>query len=466
MTRKLLARSTLAVDAETAFAWHERPGAFERLSPPWSPAQVDRRSGPGIEPGTRVEIRTRVGPFSLRWVAVHGEVVRGRSFEDVQESGPFARWRHVHRFVPVASGACRLEDDIEYALPLGHFGSLFGGSAADGMLRRLLVRRHAVTAGDLERHARVGRGRSLKVAITGATGLVGRALSAFLAAGGHRVVRIVRSRPQEGDILWDPASGRIEPGDLEGLDAVIHLAGENIAAGRWTRERKTAIAESRVTGTRLLAEALTRLERPPASFLCASAVGYYGSRGEEAVDESTAPGDGFLPETCLAWETAAEAASSRGIRVAHLRLGVVLSAEGGALKKMILPFRLGGGGPVGSGRQGMSWVALDDAIGAFHFLLMRGDLAGAFNVTSPHPVSQREFARALARVLRRPAVAPLPSFAVRALFGEMGERLLLEGAFVRPTRLAGAGFVFRWPGLPEALRFELGTMKETPEFVG
>lgn len=454
MTR-FVARARLPVSAEEAFLWHARPGAFERLSPPWSPAKVVRRTGMGIEEGTRLEIATRIGPFPLRWVAVHGPVDPGRSFEDIQVSGPFAHWRHRHRFLPEGADACTLEDDVEYALPLGSAGSLLGGALARRSIERLFARRHAVTLGDVERHRSAG-GRVLDVAITGATGLVGRALSAFLTAGGHRVRRVVRSGGGPDDILWDPGRGAIDAPRLEGVDAVVHLAGENIAAGRWTEARKRAIRESRVGGTRLLAEALARLARPPSALICASAVGFYGNRGDEPVDEASPSGEGFLAETCVAWEEAARPAAARGIRVAHVRLGTVLSAEGGALAKLLLPFLLGAGGPVGSGRQGMSWVALDDAIGIFHFLLLRDDLAGAFNATAPGAMPQKEFARTLGRVLRRPAIAPLPAPFVRAIFGEMGERLLLEGAFVKPGRLLDSGFGFRFAGLEQALRFELG----------
>ncbi len=452
---RFVARVRLPVSAEEAFAWHARPGAFERLSPPWSPARVIRRTGTGIEEGTRLEIVTRIGPVPARWVAVHGPVEPGRSFEDVQVSGPFAHWRHRHRFFPEGPAASTLEDDVEYALPLGAVGGLLGKALARRSIERLFARRHAVTLSDLERH-RLAGGRVLDVAITGATGLVGRALSAFLSSGGHRVRRFVRSGAGPEDVLWDPERRAIGAAGLEGVDAVVHLAGENIAAGRWTEARKRSIRESRVGGTRLLAETLARLARPPAALICASAVGFYGNRGDETVDEGSRAGTGFLAETCVAWERAAMPATERGIRVAHVRLGTVLSAEGGALAKLLRPFLLGAGGPVGGGRQGMSWVALDDAIGIFHFLLLRDDLSGAFNATAPGAVPQREFARTLGRVLRRPAIAPLPAPAVRAIFGEMGERLLLEGAFVAPTRLLDAGFRFRLPDLEAALRFELG----------
>jgi uncharacterized protein (TIGR01777 family) len=456
MSESFVARCRLPVNAETAYRWHASPGAFERLSPPWSPVRVVHRSGEGIEPGTRVEMKARIGPIPIRWVAIHGPAESGRFFEDRQVSGPFSTWRHVHRFHPEGESACSLEDRIEYTLPMGPLGATFGGAATRSMLDRLFARRHAVTVGDLERHSRFGRKGSLRIAITGATGLVGVSLEAFLSAGGHHVVRVVRSHPTGRDVFWDPGSGQIESEKMEGLDAVVHLAGENIAASRWTASRKDAIRASRVRSTRLLAETLAKLRTPPSVLISASAVGFYGSRGGDAVDESTGPGDGFLPDVCRAWESAAEPASAAGIRVVHLRLGVVLAANGGALEKMLLPFLMGGGGAIGSGRQGMSWVALDDVLGAIHFVLTSDGLSGACNVTSPHPIPQREFAKTLARVLRRPAVVPMPSIAVRLLFGEMGERLLLEGAFVIPARLQGAGFPFRWPVLEDALRFELG----------
>lgn len=462
--RVFVARSPVPADARAVFDWHASPGAFERLAPPSGDVAIEARSGPGIAEGTRVEFRTRAGFLPMRWVAVHGPVEPGRSFEDLQVSGPFARWRHLHRFEPAGEGRSILEDRVEYALPMGAIGDFVGGPFARRALRRLFARRHAVTAGDLERHGRFASHARLTVAITGATGLVGSALSAFLTSGGHRVRRVVRSEGTGDDIPWDPARGRLDPRDLEGIDAVVHLAGESIAGGRWTPEKKRRIRESREAGTLLLAEALAKTERPPSVLVSASAVGWYGSRGEAPLDEHAERGEGFLPETCEAWEGAAEPARRRGIRVVHLRLGVVLAAAGGALAEMLPPFLLGAGGPIGSGRQGMSWVALDDVIGAFHFALLTDDLSGPFNVTAPSPLPQREFARTLGRVLGRPAFLPLPAFAVRAIFGEMGERLLLEGAYVLPRRLEAAGFRFRWPDLEGALRFELERTEAGPEF--
>jgi hypothetical protein len=266
-------------------------------------------------------------------------------------------------------------------------------------------------------------------------------------------------------ITWDPESGRIDASQLEGFDAVIHLAGENIGSGRWTAARKERILASRVAGTRLLARTLAALTAPPRVLLCASAVGWYGDRGDEWLEDTSDPGGGFLAEVCREWEAAATPAVERGIRVVHLRFGVILSAAGGALARMLPAFRLGAGGRVGSGRQQVSWISLDDVVGAVGFLLFREGFGGPVAVTAPDPVPNAELARVLGRVLNRPAVVPFPSAAVDLLFGEMGRSLLLEGQRVRPGRLLDAGFRFRHPDLEGALRFELGRLERPPEGV-
>jgi uncharacterized protein (TIGR01777 family) len=301
------------------------------------------------------------------------------------------------------------------------------------------------------------------VAVTGATGLVGTALCAFLTSGGHTVRRVVRRAASPGDVTWDPEAGRLAVRDLEGVDAVVHLAGEGIASGRWTAQRKRRIVESRTRGTRLLAERLAALAVPPRVFVSASAIGYYGASDAPALDESAARGTGFLADVVDAWEGACEPAVRGGIRTVNLRFGVVLAARGGALAKMLPAFRLGAGGPIGSGRQGMSWVALDDAIGAIHFALGHGAMAGPVNVVAPGVLPQRDFARALGRALRRPALVPMPAAAISFLFGEMGREALLAGSFVVPRRLEAAGFRFRHPQLDGALRFELGRLEGGPE---
>ena len=296
----------------------------------------------------------------------------------------------------------------------------------------------------------------MNVLVTGSTGLIGSALVLSLTAGGHGVRRLVRSQAGEGAVRWDPEAGALDTAALEGMDAAVHLAGENIAARRWTAEQKARIRDSRVKGTRLLCEALARLAQPPKTLICASAIGYYGDRGDEVLREESAPGTGFLPEVCRAWEGAADPARQKGIRVVHLRFGVVLSAAGGALGKMLFPFRMGVGGVLGSGGQYMSWIALDDAAGAIHHALATGALEGPVNGVSPHPVTNQEFTKTLGRALRRPTIFPMPAFAARIAFGEVADALLLASARVEPGRLLATGYAFRYPDLEGALRHLLG----------
>jgi uncharacterized protein (TIGR01777 family) len=466
-TSRFTARSKLDVPPEELWAWHVRPGAFDRLNPAWESARVIEGYARLAE-GSRLVLQVRAGPFHRRWVALHRGLVDGREFQDVQEKGPFAHWVHTHRFSPADGGGAWLEDDIEHALPLGPLGRLMGRGYIRRRLQRAFAWRHVRTRADLARHRSVP-GPPLRVAISGSTGLVGSALTAFLTTGGHRVHRMVRREPVVGsdEILFDPVGSRIEADKLEGLDAVVHLAGENIAAGRWTDERKRRIRDSRVQGTRLVAETLSRLKNPPRALISASAIGYYGDRGEERLDEASPQGKGFLPDVCRDWERATEPAERAGLRVVRLRIGVVLSAAGGALPRMLLPYRLGLGGPVGRGQQFMSWIALDDLVGAIHFLLRDEEIRGPVNGVGPAPVRNAEMSRTLARLLRVPAFLPVPPFLLRLALGRMADELLLAGNRIAPTRLTEAGFVFRHADLESALRFELGLPvpgEERPEF--
>ncbi len=296
----------------------------------------------------------------------------------------------------------------------------------------------------------------MHIAITGSSGLVGSALVPFLTTDGHRVTRLVRRSPSGGDVLWDPAEGIKELSRLEGVDGVIHLAGENIASGRWTPQRKDVIRRSRVEGTRRLCGSLARLSRRPKVLVSASAIGFYGDRGDETLTEDSAPGRDFLAQVCQEWEAATEPATRAGIRVVCLRFGMILSPGGGALKKMLLPFRLGAGGRIGNGAQYVSWIAIDDAIGAIHHAVSTESLRGAVNAVTPNPVTNAELTRVLARVLSRPALFPLPALAARLAFGEMADALLLSSARVVPSRLQASGYRFRYPELESTLRHLLG----------
>lgn len=300
--------------------------------------------------------------------------------------------------------------------------------------------------------------QSGRVAVTGSSGLIGSRLCAVLASVGWRVQPLVRREPQPGsdEIRWDPARAEVDAGALAGVRAVVHLGGENVGRGRWSPARRIAIRDSRVVGTALLAECLANLEPPPAVFVAASAIGYYGDRGGEVLHEDSPPGRGFLPNMCRDWEAATQAAERAGIRVVRLRIGLVLSAHGGALRRMLRPFRWGLGGPVGSGHQYVSWIARDDLVRVIEHALCTDDLSGPVNAVAPEPVTNAEFARTLGRVMGRPALVRVPAALIRLAFGEMGRQLLLASARVVPLRLLATGFTFQYPNLEAALRAELG----------
>ncbi len=295
----------------------------------------------------------------------------------------------------------------------------------------------------------------MNVLISGATGLIGSALVPELEANGHTVTRLSRSGSGADTVRWDPSAGTID-GDLEGTEAVVHLAGESIAQGRWSPDKKRRILDSRVQGTRLLAERIAALSAPPKVMVSTSAVGYYGDRGDEVLTEESGPGEDFLARVCREWEAAAEPARRAGIRVVHPRLGIVLTPEGGALGTTLPIFKLGGGGKIGSGRQWWSWVALDDVVGSTVHALTNEGVEGPVNVGSPNPMTNAEYTKVLGKVLGRPTVLPLPAPAARIMLGEVADALLLASQRMRPARLQDTGYAFRHPQLEGALRHLLG----------
>jgi uncharacterized protein (TIGR01777 family) len=452
--QRFLFRTPMPAPAEKVFAWHTQLGAFERLMPPWESVRVVEQTG-ALEDG-RIVLAVRAGGRRWRWVAQHCDYKPGEQFYDVQTEGPFRYWRHCHRIIPDSPDRCFLEEDIEYALPYGRLGVVLGASLVRKKLEQMFRYRHDITANDLNLHRRYFGDGPMKIAVTGSTGLVGADLVPFLTTGGHFVSRVVRNNPVGSDILWNPAAKTIDAVRLEGLDAVVHLAGENIAGRRWNAEQKARIRDSRVQGTRLLCETLAKLQQAPRVLVSASAIGFYGSRGDEILTETSAAGDGFLPDVCRAWETSTRAAEEAGIRVVHLRFGIILSPKGGALAKMLTPFRLGLGGRIGDGRQWMSWIALDDAIGSIYHALSTETLSGPVNAVAPNPVANREFTKTLGRVLWRPTVFSMPAFMARLAFGEMANDLLLGSTRVSPNKLVESGYRFLYADLERSLRHLLG----------
>ena len=347
---------------EELFDWHARPGAFHRLNPPWDPVRVVSRTGEGVSVGVELVLEARVGPASVRWTAEHTACERPHGFTDTQRNGPFAHWVHQHRFLAEAGGTV-LEDEIDWQAPLGALGAAVGG--VHGRLERAFPFRHRRTRDDLGRHARHRDKPRLRVLVSGASGLIGTQLTAFLDAGGHEVTPIVRRRSEEG-LFVDFQGGGLDPAALEGYDAVVHLAGAPIADGAWTDARKQVIRDSRVRSTEVLAKALAAAKGGPRVMISGSAVGVYGDAGDTMLTEEAPAGDTFLAEVGRAWEAATRPAEEAGVRVVHLRTGLVLSAQGGILSTLLPMFRSGLGGPIGSGRQFVPWIHLDDELGLIH----------------------------------------------------------------------------------------------------
>lgn len=345
---------------------------------------------------------------------------------------------------------------MDFGLPGPALAAGWTAGIARRRVERLFDFRHRRTRDDLARHAAYRERPRLRVAITGGSGFIGGALTAFLTAGGHEVLRVTRRRDAgPGWVRWDPGSGTVDAATLEGVDAVVHLAGASIA-GLWTAGRRREILASRRQGTELIARTAAGLERPPRVIVSASGVGFYGSRGAEELTEESATGDGFLAEVCRVWEDSLEPARAAGIRVVSTRFGLVLGGAGGLLAAMLPAFKLGAGARFGDGAQWMTWVAVDDVLGAVLMALMDESLSGAVNVAAPRPVTNREFTATLAGVLRRPAFLAAPRAVVERGLGEMGQDLLLTSQRVMPARLTAAGFTWLFPDLEGALRFELG----------
>jgi len=451
-------RSHINASVDVVFKWHARPGALERLSPPWDPIHVIYKSG-GITKGAKTGLKMNAGPLPLKikWIAEHTHYQENRLFRDRQIRGPFVHWVHTHRFIPDGSHKCYLEDEIEYQLPIHPFGNFLGRSLINQRLERIFHFRHTTLAYDIADHLRQKDKGPLTFLISGASGLLGSSLVPFLSTGGHRVIHLVRRPPLAADeIFWNPFGGRLDLDGIGNIDAVIHLAGEHIGQGRWTKAKKRKIVESRNKSTALISEKIATLDPLPRVLVNASAIGYYGNRGDELLTEEDTCGADFISGVCSQWEQAAAPARVKGIRTVFLRIGIGLSPLGGALKELLRLFKLGFGGKLGSGSQYMSWIGIDDIIGAIYHVVSDDNVEGPVNVVAPNPVTNLEFTKILGKVLSRPTLFSVPETAIKLAFGEMGREILLSSTRVMPNKLVETGYRFRNPDLEGALRHLLG----------
>jgi len=476
-------RSTLITEAPSneVFSWHTREGAFERLNPPWQRFTVIQRKG-SIQTNGVVQIRTKIGPIPFKWVVKHSDYVDGKQFRDTQVSGAFSSWTHTHLFTSIGS-FCILEDRIEYSFHGGEISNTIARRVVNKRLNQMFAYRHHLTREDLRTHADVNKIRGsngpLTIAITGSSGFIGSSLIPFLTTGGHRVIRLVRkgegtdseSSTSVKFIKWNSSASAYADltslSDNENIHAVINLAGENIF-GRWTKEKKKRIFDSRVNTTKSLCRTLSSLNNRPKVLVSASATGYYGDRGNETLTEdsraaglSSSSSINFLSDVCRNWEESTQTAKESGIRVVNIRIGTVLSASGGVLAKIIPYFKMGFGGKIGSGNQYMSWIAIDDLLGIILHSIADEAVTGPINAVSPNPVTNAYFTRMLGKVLSRPTIFSLPRFIIKAALGdELGNASILSSTRVVPTRVLKVGYQFRFPSLELALNHTLGRIHE------
>lgn len=447
--------SVFPCSARELHQWHSRPGALERLIPPWEHTRVAERIG-GIDPGGKTVLAMHAGPFPYRWHARHIENIPGVLFRDIQERGPFARWTHTHRFTDTPDGA-RLEDQIDYALPGQALLPKFAAGLIERTLQPIFRYRHATLRDDIILHQRCSA-QPLRVLISGASGVLGSALRPLLTTGGHEVWTLVRRRPDRSkfEIYWDPEHDQLNLAGLPAFDGVIHLAGDNIGEGRWTPEKKKRVIDSRVRGTSLIARAIAGLPVRPKVLLSASAVGFYGNCLDCCMREEDRAGDDFISDVCALWEHSARPAEEAGIRTVFMRIGVVLSPRGGALQRLLATSPIGFFSRFGSGEQYISWIGINDMAGAILHALTCASLTGPVNIAAPQPATNSQLMRTLARVLHRTLLPPIPAGFLKILYGQMASEVLLGGCRVATDKLQQSGYTFRHAELEQTVRHLLG----------
>jgi uncharacterized protein len=438
--------SEMPASVAALWKWHEQPGAFARLNPPFDPAELVSRKG-GLEVGAETVVKIALGPKKIEWVARHTACEKEKLFVDEQISGPFSKWIHRHHFIFKTSHTSVLRDEIEFELPMGALGEFFAKGAIEAKLKALFRYRHVITKLDLQRQ-KVCESKPLVFAITGASGMIGSALIPFLSAMGHEARAVKRNGKS------------IDVSAFHMADVVVNLAGAGVADERWTPERKQLLRESRIEFTRSVVEAMKKT--PPKVLIQGSAIGIYGDAGDTVLSEDSAlpprgeNGAAFLSALCQDWELEGQRATEFGTRVVQMRIGLVQSAAGGALGKMLPIFKAGAGGPIGNGRHWQSWISMEDILGIILFAATHEKVSGPINAVGPKALTSADYAKELGRVLHRPSFTPAPAFALKMMFGEMAQGAILASQHVVPKRLSELGFPFAHESLGEALTLTLG----------
>lgn len=456
----LIQKSTFSASAQSLYSYHAQAGALERLIPPWDKVTILKRHG-GLGEGGRTSLQLHIGPFSTQFEAHHLKAIEGVMFEDIQHKGPFQYWHHNHHFEDTPKGGL-LTDHVRYQLPFHKLLPPFIKNYISNNLDRTFKYRHKIIENDLKRHSQYSTKKPLTFLISGASGVLGKELIPFLTVGGHKVWTLVRRkpRPNSQEIFWDPVEGTIDIEAIPRIDTVIHLAGEYIGLGRWSDNKKREVIESRKRGTDLLATTIAGLKEPPSVFLSSSAIGYYGDCKTTLIDEAHHRGHGFMAEVCDTWEKATQPAIDAGIRTVQLRMGVALSARGGALQRLLQIAPIGFPKSLGNGKQFTSWISSGDMLAAMLHCICTESISGPINIAAPNPVTNEELLYTLARLKKKPIFPRVPPSYLTFFYGEMAREIALSSCRVSAQKLINSGFVFEHNTLEEAIKSQLGIYHE------
>jgi len=461
-TAFFIKRVEIPFEVHDVFNYHARYRAIDRLIPPWSFLKIIKRNN-GLENGATCILKLQYGPIKFKWIAKHFGYVQDQIFQDKMIKGPLKTWEHTHSFTPNELNGCIMEDKIQYSLPCGLNRLNILGNRLEKTLFQMFSYRHRILQNDLKLWDLLKENKGKRILISGSTGLIGSALIPFLeTAGEHIISRLVRPTSNYYDSgngsnfrVWDPETGKVDPSDLEGFDTIIHLSGDSIG-GRWSKIKKNRIRDSRVKTTELLCNAIKKLKKPPSTLICASAIGYYGSRGEEVVTEETSAGDGFLAKLCVDWEAEAKSVEAIGIRVVNARFGLILSPKGGILKLLTLASQLKVGIGFGKGSNVFNWVSIEDVIGSILYSIGNTTIRGPINVVSPNPVKASYFSEIISKMLGNQIFLRIGYGSLKLAMGEFADTISDSNGVVKPQKLMASGYPFMNTSLEDAARLLLG----------